>query len=307
MMNRREALAYALAAGAGIAAMGRSSRGQAAESSGALIQRAIPSSGEMLPMVGLGSSATFSRAAGSKDVSGLKEVLKTLVDEGARVFDTAPGYGASEEVAGGIAKELGITGKVFWATKTSSRSRIEESFAKLAVPKIDLIQVHNMDDTQAQLAILKDLKKQGRVRYIGCTTTFRPQYAELVDTMRREPLDFIGVDYAVDNREAEETILPLARERRIGVLAYAPFGRTSLFRRVGKNPVPDWAADFDARTWAQFFIKFVISHPAVTAVTPATSSAEHMRDNLGGARGRLPDPDTRKKMAAFIDALPGGR
>ncbi len=169
--------------------------------------------------------------------------------------------------------------------QAAARKQIDQSFARLKKAKIDLIQVHNLGDVPTQLAILKELKQQGRIRYIGVTTTFDQQYPEIVDIMRREPLDFIGVDYAIDAREVEETILPLAQERKIGVLAYQPFGRTRLWNRVGSQPVPDYAKEFDATTWAQFFIKFVASHPAITVVTPATSQAKNMTDNLGGGRG----------------------
>jgi aryl-alcohol dehydrogenase-like predicted oxidoreductase len=282
-----------------------------------LLTRAIPSSGETLPVIGLGSSATFAQVARSEDVAALREVMKTMVAEGATVFDTAPSYGVSEEVAGEIAAELGATDRIFWATKVNvaprgggpadpaaAREQIETSFRRLRKPKIDLIQVHNLGDVPTQLGILKELKAQGRIRYLGVTTTFQPQYEELVRTMRNEPLDFIGVDYAVDNREPEKTILPLAIERRIAVMVYAPFGRTRLFRRVGDRPVPDWASELDVKSWAQFFLKFVISHPAVTVVTPATSQAKNMLDNIGGGIGRMPDEATRKRMAELVDALP---
>lgn len=282
-----------------------------------MITRAIPSSGEQLPIVGLGSSATFSQVARSEDVTALRDVLEAFTAQGGTVFDTAPSYGASEEVSGRIAAELGITDKIFWATKVNvagrgggsadpaaAQAQIESSFTKLKKAPIDLIQVHNLGDVPVQLGILKELKKSGRVRYIGVTTTNPRQYGELQTVMRNEPLDFIGIDYAIDNREVESAILPLAQERKIGVLVYVPFGRTRLFKRVGERPVPDWAQTFDATTWAQFFIKFVAAHPAVTVVTPATSQARHIADNLGGGRGRLPDEATRKKMVELIEALP---
>jgi aryl-alcohol dehydrogenase-like predicted oxidoreductase len=270
----------------------------------------------MVPLVGLGSSATFSRVARTEDHAALREVLRTMVDTGATVFDTAPSYGASEEVAGAIAQELGITDRIFWATKVNvarggaaadpaaARAQIESSFQKLRTDEIDLIQVHNLGDVPVQLGILKELKAAGRTRYIGVTTTNERQYPELMDIMRSEPLDFIGIDYAVDNREVENTVLPLAAQRRIGVLVYAPFGRTRLWNRVANMEVPAWASEFDATTWAQFFIKYAASHPAVTVVTPATSQARHMTDNLGAAMGRLPDSAMRQRMAEFVDALP---
>ena len=282
-----------------------------------LVTRAIPSSGERIPVVGLGSSATFSTVARSEDITALRDVLKTLLDNGGKVFDTAPGYGASEEVAGRIVKEQNWGDRVFWATKVNvagrgnagadpaaARAQIEASFTRVGKKVIDLIQVHNLGDVRTQLPILREFKKQGRVKYIGVTTTFDQQYDQLIALMKSESLDFIGVDYAVDGREVDQTILPLARDRGMAVLAYAPFGRTRLFRRVGDRPLPDWAAEFDAKTWAQFFLKWVLGHPAITAVTPATSQPKNMLDNLGGGIGRDPDDAMRKRMAAFIDALP---
>ena len=314
MMDRRQWIGMALGAGAAFG-LGRFASGEA---TAPLVARPIPSSGEKIPVIGLGSSATFRSAAESEDARGLGEVLKTMVERGATVFDTAPSYGASEEVAGRLARDLGLTNKLFWATKVNvasrgggaadpaaARAQIEESFRRFGIATIDLIQVHNLGDVPVQLGILKELKTAKRVRYIGVTSTSKAQYAELARVMRAEPLDFIGVDYAVDNRSAEDEILPLALERRIAVMVYVPFGRTRLFQRVGARPLPAWAADFDAASWAQFFLKYVLGHPAVTVVTPATSKAHHMLDNLGGGTGRIPDDAARKRMAAFVDALPG--
>jgi aryl-alcohol dehydrogenase-like predicted oxidoreductase len=219
-------------------------------------------------------------------------------------------------VAGRLARELGITRKIFWATKVNvargggaadpaaARAQIEESFRRFGVETMDLIQVHNLGDVPVQLGILESLKAAKRLRYVGVTTTSKDQYGELVRIMRAKPLDFIGVDYAVDNRGVEMEILPLAAERRIAVMVYLPFGRTRLFRRVGGRALPAWAADFDATSWAQFFLKYVLGHPAVTVVTPATSQARHLADNLGAGAGRLPDAAMRRRMAEFVDALP---
>jgi aryl-alcohol dehydrogenase-like predicted oxidoreductase len=313
-MDRREWIRMALGAGAALALAPRLAAGAV---SAPLIARPIPSSGERIPVIGLGSSATFRSVAGTEDVEGLREVLAALVAGGGTVFDTAPSYGESEEVAGRLARELGITAKLFWATKVNvaprgggpadpaaARAQVEESFRRFGVETMDLIQVHNLGDVPAQLGILKELKAAKRVRYVGVTSTSKSQYGELERVMREEPLDFIGVDYAVDNRSAEEKILPLALERRIAVMVYAPFGRTRVFRRVGDRPLPAWAADFDAQSWAQLFLKFVLGHPAVTVVTPATSKVRHMADNLGGGRGRLPDAASRKRMVDYVDALP---
>jgi aryl-alcohol dehydrogenase-like predicted oxidoreductase len=314
MITRRQYLKMTLAAGAALTLPGGLL--QAATGRGELITRAIPSSGERLPVVGLGSSATFAQVARSEDVSALREVLFAMVEHGGAIFDTAPSYGASEEVTGGIVNELGINDRVFWATKLNvagrgggqadpeaARAQLEQSFMRVDREVIDLIQVHNMGDVPTQLGLLKELKQEGRVRYIGVTTTFPEQYEHLIRVMRDEPLDFIGTDYAIDNRGKENDILPLARDRGIGVLVYAPFGRTRLWDRVRGHEVPAWAAEFDARSWGQFFLKFVLAHPAVTAATPATSRARHMIDNMGAAYGRLPDADMLKRMVAHIEAL----
>ena len=307
MITRRDYLKLSLAA-AGALALNQA-RLWAAQSALPLITRAIPGTSESLPAVGLGSSATFSRVAGSDEAKALGEVLRALTDSGGTVFDTAPSYGASEQVAGQLAGELGLTDTVFWATKVNvagrdggsadpdaARAQLEASFGKLATPVIDLIQVHNLGDVPVQLGLLKELKAARRVRYIGVTTTFAPQYAQLETVMKAEPIDFIGIDYAIDNRTMEERILPLARDRGIAVLVYAPFGRTRLWERVRGQPVPDWAAEFDATSWGQFFLKFVIAHSAVTCATPATSRPHHMVDNMGAARGRLPDAAMLRRM-----------
>lgn len=315
MIDRRQCLHLAL--GTGVALALRPGCGFTADAM-PLLTRPIPSSGERIPVVGLGSSATFRDAAESEDVTALREVLAAMAGRGATVFDTAPSYGASETVAGRLARELDITRKLFWATKVNvaprggggadpaaARAQIGESFRRFGVKTLDLIQVHNLGDIPVQLGILKELKAAGRVRYIGVTSTNQSQYPDLERIMQDEPLDFVGVDYAVDNRDVERSILPLAAARRIAVMVYVPFGRTRLFQRVGNRPVPDWAAAFDATTWAQFFIKYVLGHPAVTVVTPATSKVHHLVDNLAGGTGRLPDEAARRRMAAYIDGLPG--
>lgn len=333
MNPSRRTLIRAAFAGSSVASLApaglrASSPGTTAAPSGALassaqapasppITRAIPKSGERLPIIGLGSSATFAQVARNEDLAALKGVFESLVAGGGRVFDTAPQYGASEEVAGRVVQELAVADRLFWATKVNvaprgggaadagqARAQIEASFKRIGRKVIDLIQVHNMGDIRTQLPILREYKAQGRVRYIGITTTFENQYADLIAAMRSEEIDFIGTDYAVDNRDAEKIILPLARDRGIGVLVYAPFGRTRLWKRVGSRPLPAWAAEVGAQSWAQFFLKFVASHPVVTAITPATSRAANMSDNLGALRGPLPDAALRQRMIELIDALP---
>ena len=278
--------------------------------------RPIPKTGEPIPIVGLGSSATFSQVAGAADTEAIKSVFSAMLEQGGTVFDTAPGYGASEEVAAKAVNDLGVRDRVFWATKLNvagrgagadparARQQVDTSFSRLGRDKIDLIQVHNLADMATQFPILEEYKQAGRVRYIGTTTTSQQQYETLLTLMRDEPLDFIGIDYAVDNQEAEERVFPLAQERGIGVLVYLPFGRTRLWERVEGHEVPAWGSEFGAATWAQFFLKFAASHPAVTAVTPATSKPHHMVDNMTAARGRMPDAAERKRMVDFIAALP---
>jgi aryl-alcohol dehydrogenase-like predicted oxidoreductase len=313
-MNRRQWLG--LTAGAG-AALALNPRLLSALGTKELISRAVPSTGELLPVVGLGSSATFAQVARSEDYSALRDVLRTMTERGGTVFDTAPGYGASEQVAGDIAAELGISDSIFWATKLNvaqgpgaaadparARQQIETSFSRLRKRPIDLIQVHNMADVATQLGILKELKGEGRIRYIGVTSTSKQQYDEVERIMRSEPLDFIGIDYAIDNRSIEERILPAAADRGIAVMVYMPFGRTRLWNRVAGRDVPAWAHEFDAHSWAQFFLNFVAADPRVTVITPATSRAANMADNLGAAVGRLPDEAMRRRMIAHIDALP---
>lgn len=279
-----------------------------------LLTRAIPSSGEQVPIIGLGSSATFRRVAGSDDVSGLREVLNAFTEHGAKVFDTAPSYGDSEEVAGEIATEHGITDQIFWATKVNvarggsadpaaARAQIERSFGYFGVDVIDLIQVHNLGDPPTQVGILQELKQEGRIRYLGITSTRKQQYAVLAQAMQDYPLDFIGIDYAANNTSAADEIFPIAMDQGIGILVYVPFGR-NLFARASGQELPSWASDFGANSWAQFFLKFAAAHPAVTCVTPATSNSEHMLDNIGTAMGRLPNEDEQARMIEVVDALP---
>ena len=314
MITRREVLALTAQAGAALALAPRLG---AAQAQGELIKRPIPSTGEELPIIGLGSSATFSQAARAEDYDSVRAVMKTMLDLGGTVFDTAPAYGASEEVSGRIVQELGAADRIFWATKlnvagfgggkadpAAARRQVETSLERFGREPIDLIQVHNVADMETQFAILREYKEQGRVRYIGVTTTFKQQYEDLERYMRNEPLDFIGIDYAVDNLSAEERIFPLALERNIAVMVYMPFGRTRLWERVEGHDVPEWAGEFGAQTWAQFFLKFAASHPAVTVVTPATSRPHHMEDNMQAAYGRLPDEAERRRMIDFIESLP---
>ena len=316
MISRRDYLKFSALVGAASTLPAQLLR--AAHHEG-LITRAIPKTGEELPIVGLGSSASFRQIAASDDVSPLRDVIKALLDKGGTVFDTAPSYGESERVAGEIVQQMDATEKIFWATKVNvvprgastadadaARAQIERSFDYIGKDPIDLIQVHNLRDVPTQMGILKELKEEGRVRYIGTTYTGQSRFPELAAVMRAEPIDFIGVNYAVDDRNAAEQIFPVAQDRGIAVMVYVPFGRSRLWQRVAGHEVPEWATEIGIESWAQFFIKFAAAHPAVTVVTPATSKPHHMLDNLGAGVGELPDTALQKRMAEYVDALPFG-
>jgi aryl-alcohol dehydrogenase-like predicted oxidoreductase len=323
MINRRDFLGITVGAGAALA-LSPELLSALRQSNGTLIQRAIPSSGEMLPAVGL----SFSNHPGCADHAALREVLRTFADNGGRVYDAQHGNAPSEQFHATAASELGIQNRLFWSTRgappggpggppqpgpAAAKAHIETLLARLQVPRIDLVMVNPAADP-THLGVLQEEKQAGRVRYIGVQVISDNLYPQLEAVMRSEPIDFIGVDYDVGNRDrVEDTILPLAQERKIGVMAFFPFGNnggvscgsgSNLFGRVGDRPLPEWAAEFDAKTWAHFFLKYVISHPAITVARVGTTKAAHMLDNIGGGVGRLPDDATRRRMAAFIDALP---
>jgi aryl-alcohol dehydrogenase-like predicted oxidoreductase len=295
----------------------------AALQTGAVRTRPIPSSGEEVPVIGLGGR-WISANSSPEELTEHRAVLRALAEgaEGAgRLFDSAAGYGGggSEEYAGQWAEEDGFQDRIFWATKVNVagrgngsadtaavRAQIERSFDRMRLDVIDLDQVHNMGDPPTQLGILEEYKDAGRIRYIGMTTTSEGQYDALARVMRDYPIDFIGIDYAIDNRIAEERILPLAQDEGIGVLVYLPFGRSRMWERIGDWELPEWAAEFDAHTWAQLMLKFVVAHPAVTVACPGTGDPEHMVDNLGGGRGRLPTADHVLRMTQLVESLPGG-
>lgn len=318
MISRREWLRATAGAGA---VLGLSPQLLRALQSGPVRTRPIPSSGEQLPVIGLGGR-WISVNSSSEELAGHRAVLRALAEgaEGAgRLFDSAAGYGGggSEEYAGQWAEADGYQDQIFWATKVNVagrgggpadpaavRAQIERSFRRLRSDVIDLDQVHNMGDPPTQLGILQEYKEAGRIRYIGITTTSERQYEELRQVMRRYPIDFIGIDYAIDNRTAQRDVLALALDEGIAVLAYLPFGRSRMWARIGDRQLPEWAAEFDAHTWAQFMLKFVVAHPAITVACPGTGDPEHMVDNLGGGRGRLPDREQLDRMVRLVDALP---
>lgn len=300
-LSRRGFLAAGVATGVG-ALMSRPLRGaDPPAASPPLISKVIPSSGERLPAIGIGTDSfrTGVRAE-------IRAELQRMSELGATVIDTSDDYGDSEALIGEALESLGTRDRMFLATKMSDgRSRGPEDFARslerLRTRRVDLLQVHNLNGTAELIARMQEWKQQGRVRYIGVTTSRGGQHVALADCMRTYPLDFIQVDYSIANREAAETILPLALERRIAVLANLPFGRSSLFREASGRKLPPWAADIDVTSWAQYFLKYVIGHPAVTCAIPGSTQLAHLEDNQGAGRGRLPDAAMRRRMEEYWD------
>ena len=304
-LSRRELLKAGIGVGASVFLPPASLLAQAAP----VIQRKIPSTGESLPIIGIGTARRYNAVRTEAERGPLREVLRRLKEMGGKAIDTAPSYGTAEMVVGDLVAELTIRDLLFLATKVGARGRtagieqLEQSFKRLRTPMIDLIAVHNLLDTQTQLRTLRQWKQAGRIRYVGITTSSERQYLEFEQTMKTEVLDFIQVDYALDNRKADQRILPLAADRGMAVMINLPFGRDRLFKAVQGQTLPPWASEFDCSSWAQFFLKYIVSHPAVTCAVPGTAKGEHLADNLGAARGRLPDAAMRRRMENFIDGL----
>ena len=304
-MNRREFIKTGIAVGAAMALPDLDLFAQGAP----LVQKRIPSSGEMIPIIGLGTARRYEEVKTDAEKVPLRGTIAKLKELGLSVIDSSSSYGTAEAVVGEIVEGLKIRDSLFLATKVSLRKGgkdeglqlIEQSFKRMRTNKIDLIAVHNLRDTQTQLGTLRAMKQAGRIRYIGITTSFDNQYGEFEQTMNKETLDFIQVDYALDNRDAGERIIPLASDRGMAVMINLPFGRGRLFKAVQGKKLPDWAAEFDCVSWPQFFLKYIVSHPAVTCAVPGMARPEYVVDNAGAARGRLPDAAMRKRMEQFID------
>jgi aryl-alcohol dehydrogenase-like predicted oxidoreductase len=276
-----------------------------------LIHKTIPSSGESIPIIGIGTARRYEEVKNDDEKVPLRETIRQFQALGGKVIDSSPSYGTAESVVGELVDGLKVRDALFLATKVSLRkvgreegiAQIDQSFKRLRTNKIDLIAVHNLRDTDTQLRTLRDMKKAGRIRYVGITTSFDRQYGEFEQVMKKENLDFIQVDYALDNRDAGERIIPLAGDRAMAVMINLPFGRGRLFKAVQGKKLPEWAREFDCQTWPQFFLKYLVSHPAVTCAIPGMARPEYVVDNLGAARGRLPDAATRRKMEQFIDSV----
>jgi aryl-alcohol dehydrogenase-like predicted oxidoreductase len=302
---RRRALA--LLAGAG-AMIGTAAHGQPASPAN-MPTRPIPASGERIPVIGLGTWQTFDLPTATVRRKAVREVLQRFVESGGTVIDTSPYYGRAETVVGELASELGIGTKLFHATKIWAGGReagvaqMEESFRRMRVKRMDLMQVHNLRDVTTHHETLKAWKQAGRVRYIGITHGHESAHRELERLIRDGEFDFVQVNYSVGERGAEERVLPTAADSGTAVLVNRPFMEGELFRKVRGKALPEWCAGFDCASWAQFFLKYVLSHPAVTCVIPATDNPRHLGDNMGAGLGRLPDAATRRQMAAYIASL----
>lgn len=313
-LDRREALRLALATSIA-AACGSLSRNTSAAGHGAhgtsatLLHKPIPKSGEKLPVIGLGTN-NYSPTTDEERAT-RREVVAALTARGASVIDTAPAYRESERVLGELIAEIGNRDKIFLATKVTAQggtreegiAMLAESRRKLRSDKLDLVQVHNLVGTAVLLPLLREQVAEGRIRYVGVTTSSARQYAELAEILRKETLDFVQLDYSLANREAARELLPIAADRGVAVLVNLPLGgrRGSLFARVRDRALPEWAAEFGAASWGQFFLKYIVSHPAVTCAIPGMTRLANLEDNLGAARGALPDAATRERMEAYWD------
>ncbi len=275
----------------------------------ASLQRPIPRTGELLPVIGLGTWQTFDVGRAESSRAPLREVLREFVRLSGSVVDSSPMYGESESVVGDLAAGLGVHKQLFLATKVWTTGRdagirqMEQSLRRLRAQRMDLMQVHNLVDWRMHLATLRRWKEQGKVRYIGVTHYTEGAYDELARVLETEELDFVQLNYSIAERAAERRMLPLAAERRLAVLVNRPFAQSGLFGKVRGKPLPPWAAEIGCASWAQFFLKFVISHPAVTCAIPATSKVQHLVDNMEAGVAPLPDAPMRQRMARYVIEL----
>ena len=274
-----------------------------------VLRRPIPSSGELLPVIGVGTAVAYEIEASDAKFPLLVDSVRGFLDNGGSLIDTSPTYGRAEKNLGEIFRRTGQRKQAFLATKISTSGeqsgidQVAASMRDMGTERLDLLQVHNIRDTATHLRTIRRLKDEGKVRYVGITTSFDNAYGEFERIVQGEKLDFIQIDYALDNRNAEERILPLARDRGMAVLINLPFGRGRLFSRARGKPLPAFAAEIDCTSWAQFFLKFLLANPAVTAVIPGTDRPEFAIDNLNAARGRIPDARMREQMIRFWEQL----
>ena len=271
-----------------------------------MLTKPIPRTGEHIPVIGLGTWQTFDVGGDAAARAPLREVLKLL---NGNVVDSSPMYGSSESVAGDLIAELGLRPTLFIATKVWTQGRdegirqMETSFKRLRVQQMDLMQVHNLVDVSTHALTLRKWKEEKRVRYIGITHYTSSAYGAVERELKANPWDFLQINYSLGEREAEKRILPLAREKKVSVIINRPFAEGSLFPRVKGKPLPEWAKEYGIASWAQYFLKWIVSHPAVTCAIPGTGRPDHMKDNLAAAQGRMPDEQGRKRMAEYLDGL----
>jgi aryl-alcohol dehydrogenase-like predicted oxidoreductase len=305
-LPRRGVLALGGGLGAGLWASG----GAGAQGGPSpLLTRAIPHSGETLPVIGLGTAVAYNIGDDAAQRAARAAVIRALVAGGGKLIDTAPSYGRAEALVGDLVAEAGFRSRLFLATKleyydpASGPGELRASLNRLRTPSVDLMQLHNVRDPHQDLGMLREWKAQGFCRYIGITTTSHGAFEAAEAVLRREKPDFLQIDYSLEDREAERRLIPAASEMGAAVLTALPFGRGRVFREVLHRPLPDWAGEFGAATWGQFFIKYLLGNPAVTAVIPGTSSAEHMADNLAAGRFPLPNAAQRQQMITFFASL----
>jgi aryl-alcohol dehydrogenase-like predicted oxidoreductase len=306
-ISRREFLKASFAVGTAVALPSTSLLAQPV----AVLQKKVPSSGESIPIIGIGTARRYEEIKTAAEKVPLRATIQRFKELGGKVIDSSPTYGTAEAVVGELVDDLKTRDALFLATKVSLRDsgreagikQIEQSFKRLRTDKIDLLAVHNLRDTETQLRTIREMQQAGRIRYVGITTSFENQYPEFERTIKKETLDFIQVDYALDNRNAAERIIPSAGDRGMAVMINLPFGRGRLFSAVQGKKLPEWAAEINCASWAQFFLKYIVSHPAVTCAVPGMAKPEYVSDNLGAARGPLPDAAMRRRMENFIDAV----
>ena len=274
-----------------------------------ILKRAIPSTGEQIPVVGLGTWQVFDVGESLNERDPLREVLRRFVQLGGKVIDSSPMYGRAESVIGDLTSELHLRDKLFLATKVwtsgkqSGIDSMERSFQRLRVQKLDLMQVHNLVDVDTQLATMRVWKERGRIRYLGITHYVNSAFPEVERILRREKLDFVQINYSITDRGAEDRLLPLARERGVATLINRPFASGDIFSRVRNKPLPEWAKEFDCSSWGQFLLKWILANEAVTCAIPATGKVSHLEDNMTAGLGRLPDQKLRQRMLAYIASL----
>jgi len=304
MITRREATRLiGTAAAATLLPAGTEDIFGAAASSG-MLTRAIPSTGERLPVIGLGSAVTFDVRSGP--IKPLEEVLSLFVKRGGKIIDTSPMYGQAESVIGNLATKLRLHNSLFVATKVWTNGKqeglamMDRSFSRLQTQKIDLMQVHNLVDIDSQMGSVRDLKSKGRIRYTGITHSEARGFGEVEKAMRTHKPDFVQINYSLVERGAAQRILPLAHDMRMGVIVNRPLGGGAVLKTISSKPLPPWAAEFDCHSWPQFLLKWILAHPAVTCVIPATNNPQHLEDNMAAGLGRLPDAKTRERMASLF-------